>query len=98
MPHEGVKHITPENLQALKSIWEINRDNPTRIQNSPIRESLLEKVGLYDSFLGLQEEVLVDYRVHDYEVDIPTTAYGSVENDVISKIEVDHDNKRVTLS
>ena len=51
-----------------------------------------------DLILGLQEEVLVDYRVHDYEVDIPTTAYGSVENDVISKIEVDHDNKRVTLS
>lgn len=51
-----------------------------------------------DVILALQKEVLADHRVHDYEVDIPTTAYGSIENDIISRVEVDHEDKRVTLS
>ena len=56
MPHQGVKDVTPDNLNALKSIWEINQANPSRIQNHPMRESLLEKVSLYDTYLGLVGE------------------------------------------
>lgn len=51
-----------------------------------------------DVILALQKEVLKDPAVHDYTVDIPTTAYGSIENDVVTRVEVDHEDKRVTLS
>lgn len=50
-----------------------------------------------DLILALQLEA-ADLKVYDYEVDVPTTAYGSVENDIINRVEVDHETQRVTLS
>ncbi len=51
-----------------------------------------------DIILALQKEVLKDAAVHDYVVDIPTTtAYSSVENDVVTEVE-DHEDKTVIIS